>query len=199
MRKTILQDRNFIFGIEDLFPIDDKAFWKSFFVHTRENSNAERYDIHIHLIASVFEDDDRNRVSGLKINSGGFEDGFGISILEYIETLKKAVLFADKIVNYFASRGEVITFNKTPEKYGDFLRRLRINFRETMGDTAKMLNVSLPKLSAVENGKQEVPDGWANIIIKHYHLFDTEGKALMAIIAKHNEDVRYIREVELWR
>lgn len=199
MIKILLQDSNFIFGIEDIFQVDLLSTWKSFFVHTRENSNAERYNIHIQLIASVFEDDDRNRVSGLKINSSGFEDGFGISILEYIETLKKAVLFADKIVDYFASRGEVITFNKTPEKYGDFVRRLRINFRETMGDTAKMLNVSLPKLSAVENGKQEVPAGWADIITRHYHLSDTQAKALIAIITKHNEDVKYIREVELWR
>ena len=39
-------------------------------------------------------------------------------------------------------------------KYGEFLRIQRIKHQEVMGDTAKLLDVSVPFVSAVENGKK---------------------------------------------
>lgn len=39
-------------------------------------------------------------------------------------------------------------------KFGEYMRILRIKNHEVMGDLAKVLNVSTPFLSAVENGKK---------------------------------------------
>lgn len=55
-------------------------------------------------------------------------------------------------------------------KFGEFLRQQRIRHHEVMGDTAKMLGVSVPFLSAVESGKKNVPKAWINKLIEHYQL-----------------------------
>lgn len=59
-------------------------------------------------------------------------------------------------------------------KFGEFVRILRIKHHEIMGDMADFLGTSLPFLSAVENGKKNVPKGWADKIINHYNLTETE-------------------------
>lgn len=63
-------------------------------------------------------------------------------------------------------------------KFGEFMRILRIKNHEVMGDLAKVLKTSLPFLSAVENGKKNVPNGWVELIVNHYHLNDNEKKEL---------------------
>ena len=55
-------------------------------------------------------------------------------------------------------------------KFGEFMRIQRVKNHEVMGDTAKLLDVKLPFVSAVENGKRNVPEEWIPIIIKHYNL-----------------------------
>ena len=55
-------------------------------------------------------------------------------------------------------------------KFGEFLRILRIQHHEVMGDVAKLLCVSTPFLSAVENGKKNVPEEWFDTIARHYSL-----------------------------
>jgi len=55
-------------------------------------------------------------------------------------------------------------------KLGEFLRILRIKNHEVMGDTADVLNVKTPFLSAVENGKKKAPAEWEEILTKHYNL-----------------------------
>lgn len=55
-------------------------------------------------------------------------------------------------------------------KFGEFVRILRIKAHEVMGDMAEMLGTSVPFLSAVENGKKNVPTEWIDKIIAHYHL-----------------------------
>lgn len=57
-------------------------------------------------------------------------------------------------------------------KFGELLRVLRIQHHEVMGDVAKLLGVSTPFLSAVENGKKNVPAEWINILANHYDLSD---------------------------
>lgn len=47
-----------------------------------------------------------------------------------------------------------------------------------MGDTAKVLKVSVPFLSAVENGKKNVPPNWINLLAIHYELGDEEVERL---------------------
>ena len=55
-------------------------------------------------------------------------------------------------------------------KFGEFVRILRIKHHEVMGDMAQMLNTSLPFLSAVENGKKNVPSEWLEKIVSYYNL-----------------------------
>jgi transcriptional regulator with XRE-family HTH domain len=59
-------------------------------------------------------------------------------------------------------------------KFGEFMRILRIKNHEIMGDIAKLLGVSTPFLSAVENGKKNIPAEWFDILVKHYNLTDEE-------------------------
>ena len=58
--------------------------------------------------------------------------------------------------------------------FGEFVRILRVKHHEVMGDMAKVLDVRIPFLSAVENGKKNVPADWVDKITKHYNLSDTE-------------------------
>lgn len=62
--------------------------------------------------------------------------------------------------------------------FGEFMRILRIKHHEVMGDIAKILGVKVPFLSAVENGKKNVPSEWISVISKHYQLSNDEREAL---------------------
>ena len=59
-------------------------------------------------------------------------------------------------------------------KYGEYIRILRIKYHEVMGDLANVLDTSLPFMSAVENGKKNVPSAWIPKIIEHYNLNSSE-------------------------
>ena len=52
----------------------------------------------------------------------------------------------------------------TYTSFGEFVRILRIKHHEVMGDMAKMLEVKIPFLSAVENGRKNVPADWIDKI-----------------------------------
>ena len=58
----------------------------------------------------------------------------------------------------------------TYTSFGEFVRILRIKHHEVMGDMAKMLEVKIPFLSAVENGRKNVPADWIDKIENHYGL-----------------------------
>ena len=62
----------------------------------------------------------------------------------------------------------------TYTKFGEFMRVLRVQHHEVMGDIAKLLGVSTPFLSSVETGKKNVPDDWFDILAKHYSLTNDE-------------------------
>ncbi len=66
--------------------------------------------------------------------------------------------------------------------FGEFVRILRIKRHEVMGDMAKVLNVRIPFLSAVENGKKNVPSDWADKLISHYNLTSAEQSMLAQAI-----------------
>lgn len=57
-------------------------------------------------------------------------------------------------------------------KFGEFVRVLRIKNHQVMGDMAKVLGTTTPFLSAVENGRKNVPKDWVNIISDYYGLPD---------------------------
>lgn len=63
-------------------------------------------------------------------------------------------------------------------KFGEFVRILRIKNHEIMGDMAEFLDTSLPFLSAVENGRKNVPKDWIEKIACHYNLNEYERKEL---------------------
>ena len=58
----------------------------------------------------------------------------------------------------------------TYTSFGEFVRILRIKHHEVMGDMAKMLEVKIPFLSAVEKGRKNVPADWIDKIANHYGL-----------------------------
>lgn len=63
-------------------------------------------------------------------------------------------------------------------KFGEYVRMLRIQNHEVMGDMAQKLNVSVPFLSAVETGKKNIPLEWKAKISELYKLDDIEIKKL---------------------
>ncbi len=59
-------------------------------------------------------------------------------------------------------------------KFGEFVRILRIKNHQVMGDMAKILGTTTPFLSAVENGRKNVPKEWLSIISGYYNLTTSE-------------------------
>jgi transcriptional regulator with XRE-family HTH domain len=70
----------------------------------------------------------------------------------------------------------------TYTQFGEFVRILRIRRHEVMGDMAKALGTSVPFLSAVENGKKNVPSDWCERITKLYRLTSIEEQELSEAI-----------------
>ena len=75
-------------------------------------------------------------------------------------------------------------------KFGEFMRVLRIKHHEIMGDIADMLGVSLPFLSAVENGKRNVPTDWVDKIVSHYNLSPEETQELLEAIEQSKTQIK---------
>lgn len=67
-------------------------------------------------------------------------------------------------------------------KFGEYVRILRIKNHQVMGDMADFLKTTTPFLSAVENGRKNVPKEWANIIADYYDLSDEEREELNTAI-----------------
>lgn len=62
--------------------------------------------------------------------------------------------------------------------FGEFVRILRVKHHQVMGDMAEALGTSLPFLSAVENGKKNVPSDWMSRLAGMYKLSDSEQEQL---------------------
>lgn len=77
-------------------------------------------------------------------------------------------------------------------KFGEFVRVLRIKHHEVMGDMAKALGASLPFLSAVENGKKNVPTEWIEKIVAHYDLTDAEKKELETAVEESRTQYKIV-------
>lgn len=74
--------------------------------------------------------------------------------------------------------------------FGEFMRILRVKNHEIMADTAKLLNCTVSFVSSVENGKKNVPETWAPIIIEHYDLNDSQQKELCEAIEESKTQVK---------
>jgi transcriptional regulator with XRE-family HTH domain len=75
-------------------------------------------------------------------------------------------------------------------KFGEFMRILRVKHHEVMGDVAKLLGVSTRFLSAVENGKKNVPTEWFDVIVEHYALTDEEQAELREAIENSKTQIK---------
>lgn len=75
-------------------------------------------------------------------------------------------------------------------KFGEFMRILRVKNHEVMGDTAKLLNVKVPFVSAVESGKKNVPEEWVEILAKHYDLDESQRAELQDAIEESKTQVK---------
>ncbi len=75
-------------------------------------------------------------------------------------------------------------------KYGELIRILRIKHGEVMADLAEVLDVKLPIMSAVENGKKNVPTEWAEKIIQHYGLNQEESAELYQAIEESKTQMK---------
>ena len=67
-------------------------------------------------------------------------------------------------------------------KFGEFVRILRVRNHEVMGDMATKLNVRISFLSAVENGKKNVPADWIVKLTALYGLSASEQAELKTAI-----------------
>ena len=76
--------------------------------------------------------------------------------------------------------------------FGEFVRILRIKHHEVMGDMAKVLGVKIPFLSAVENGKKNVPSDWIDKIAVHYGLSSSEQKQLQKSVDESRTQYKII-------
>ena len=76
--------------------------------------------------------------------------------------------------------------------FGEFMRILRVKNHEVMSDVAKILGVKVPFLSAVENGKKNVPSEWIDKIIDHYSLNEDERLKLEEAIEESKTQYKII-------
>ncbi|MCR4720532.1 MAG: helix-turn-helix domain-containing protein [Lachnospiraceae bacterium] len=75
-------------------------------------------------------------------------------------------------------------------KFGEFVRRLRLSSHQVMGDMANLLGTSTSNLSAVENGRKNVPNNWVQIIVDSYHLNDEQTRALKEAIEESRPQLK---------
>lgn len=71
--------------------------------------------------------------------------------------------------------------------FGKFCRKLRIDNGELLKDMANKLNVTSSYLSAVENGKRNVPQSWVKEISSKYSLD----------LAQRNELINAVEESQI--
>lgn len=74
--------------------------------------------------------------------------------------------------------------------FGEFVRILRIKNHEVMGDMAEYLGVSVAFLSAVENGRKNVPEDWTEKLEAKYQLNEEEVKILKISIANSKTQMK---------
>lgn len=72
--------------------------------------------------------------------------------------------------------------------FGKALRKLRIDNDELLKDMALKLEVTVSYLSAVENGKRDVPSAWLDILGEKYDL-SYEEYAKLQELAYENQNI----------
>lgn len=76
------------------------------------------------------------------------------------------------------------------KKFEDLIKEIRLNNNENMADMAEWLGVSLPFVSAVENGKKKIPESWFEKISQHYDLSKKQKKELEDSILETQSQIK---------
>lgn len=71
---------------------------------------------------------------------------------------------------------------KSVNEFGLFCRKLRLDNHQILKEMADILGVSPSYLSAVENGKRNIPRDWYDKISSFYNLTSSEKNKLLEII-----------------
>ena len=74
--------------------------------------------------------------------------------------------------------------------FGKALRKIRIDHSEFLKDMAAKLGVTVAYLSAVENGKREVPDQWIDVLAEKYFLDPSEKKELQNYAYENKDNIK---------
>jgi len=74
-------------------------------------------------------------------------------------------------------------------EFGKALRKLRLDETEILKDMAMRLNISSAYLSAIENGKRPIPQGFIDALTDLYQLSGMERKSLEEAADKSLRDV----------
>ena len=77
-------------------------------------------------------------------------------------------------------------------KFGEYVRILRIQNHQVMGDMARALGTSVPFLSAVENGKKNVPFDWIGKIVALYNLTDDQKNELVDAVEESKTQYKVV-------
>ena len=76
------------------------------------------------------------------------------------------------------------------KKYGTLIKEIRAAHGENMGMMAEWLQVRLPFVSAVENGRKKIPDDWLGKISEHYQLTEQERRELSEAIDLTKDQIK---------
>ena len=76
-------------------------------------------------------------------------------------------------------------------KLGKLLRVVRIEKGESMRTMASKLDLSLSYLSAIENGKRNVPNGFEELFANTYELNEEEREELKAAVQDSTDKVKF--------
>ena len=75
-------------------------------------------------------------------------------------------------------------------QFGKALRKLRIDRNELLRDMAEILHVTPSYLSAIENGKRNIPEEWPDVIAEKYSLSSVEYSQLLNAASYSKEEIR---------
>lgn len=73
-------------------------------------------------------------------------------------------------------------------KFGQFIRKLRIDMAMNLGDMAEMLSVSAAYLSAVETGKKKITNDLLSQIVLKFNLSNSQEVLLYTAAAESKDE-----------
>lgn len=81
-------------------------------------------------------------------------------------------------------------------EFGKFLRILRINAGDSARQMADKLGLSPSYLSAIENGKRNIPNNMQADLIINYNLSETESNEVKKIINRNATWVSIVKKMD---